>query len=151
MRIAICLQLSCIILALSCVPVRQLVDCRRVSTVVEEGILPVLQQTEATTTLSLTHSVTYQQPVTSLSDRQHRRLERQRNLQRSWNGKEIATSAFDWEKFDWEVYLSLNPDLVEQGCNTQLAAIQHYRYDRERSPLQWSFSTLSHLRATAFT
>lgn len=95
------------------------VSCRDSLWLVDEG---VLQQSEATTTLSLTHSVTiYQQPEDSVPRLQSpaERPERQR----------LSHQAADQSvgDFDWEAYLALNPDLPIQRYGSQEKAWQHYR------------------------
>lgn len=91
---------------------------------IEEGLL---QQTEATTTLSLTHSVKYQQPADIQQQRSSKRLERQRNLHRDSSGASATSQSVESKDFDWELYLRLNPDLVDKGYTTKIKATQHYR------------------------
>ena len=101
------------------------VECRdrlrltgRDSTVSDEDLL---QQSEATTTLSLTHSVKiYQQSdaVTPRLPTRVSRLARKRPARQEVSGK---------DDFDWETYLALNPDLPRRNYGSSDKALQHYR------------------------
>ena len=91
---------------------------------IEEGLL---QQTEATTTLSLTHSVKYQQPADIQKQQRSKRLERQRNVHRDLSGASANPQSVESGDFDWELYLRLNPDLIDKGYTTKVKATQHYR------------------------
>lgn len=85
----------------------------------------ILQQSEATTTLSLVHSVSRsQQPEDSIPRLQTRAGRRRRHKQ-SFQDTDQASVTDD---FDWEAYLALNSDLSVDQYGSQNRAWQHYRF-----------------------